>query len=1021
MRNLAVVKLSIRPYGVTLAAVALALAVRWLLDPLLGNYWPFPTFVLAVLFAAWYGGLRTALLATGLGLILALYFFMPPRLSLSVTSPAYLSGLGMYLLVSLAVAAFGERTRIARQRAEVGAELLRTTLASIGDAVITTDAAGCIRSMNAMAENLTGWQAEEARGQPLDAAFTIVNEANHEQVENPALRVVKHDEIVRLTGPTILMGRSGEGRPIDYNAAPIRSIAGKIIGCVLVFKDVTERRRTEKESASQLANARLLASIVESSDDAIISKSLEGVIQSWNAAAERLFGYTPDEAVGRHISLIIPPDRLAEEDHIIASLKAGRRVDHFETVRRRKDGRSILVSLTISPVKDETGRVIGASKTARDVTGQRQAEERERVLLAEAAEANAKFRAFFDQGPLFAGVMALDGTLLEANRLCLEECGYTRDAVIGKKFWECPWWSPSPELARIIREGSARAAAGEIFRVEMPYFVADGSQRIVDFVLLPIKDEAGRVLFLSPTGKDITDRKRAEDDRQKFVTLIENSTDFIGMCDLEGTPFFVNRAGLEKVGLADMEQARHTPVRDFFFPEDQHRIMDVFFPSVLAKGHGETEVRFRNFRTGKARWMAYKVFKLTDEYGRAIGLATVSQDVTERRRLEEDLRKLAGDLAEADRHKDEFLATLAHELRNPLAPIRNALQIIRHRPDQSTVDQAREMMDRQLDQMVRLVEDLLDVSRIATGKLELRREVLPLSRIIDSAIETSRPVIEHMGHQLTVTVPERPIMVDADLTRLAQVISNLLTNSAKYTDRGGQIWLAAVQDGCDVVVSVKDNGIGIPAEQFPRLFKMFAQVDRSLGRAQGGLGIGLTLVKRLAEMHGGAVQVKSSGPGKGSEFIVRLPIVLNESQPSAAPSPNGVAASRPSRRIFIVDDNHDAANSLAQLLRILGNDVRTGYDGQAAVDGAGQFRPDVLLLDIGLPKLDGYQACRMIRQEPWGKDIVIVALTGWGQEDARSLSREAGFDRHLVKPVDFGELIAFLDLLPHPSHRQNQV
>jgi len=1011
-------KSSGRAYGVTLAAVALALAVRWLLDPILGDYWPFPTFVVAVIFAAWYGGLRTAVLAMGLGLVLALYFFVPPRFSFSVQSPAYVSGLAMYVLVSLAVAIFGEGMRVSRQRAELGAELLRATLAGIGDAVITTDAAGCIRSMNAMAESLTGWKADEAREQPLDAVFRLVSEQTHEPVENPAMRAIRQSEIVPLTAPTILIGRSGREQPIDNSAAPIRSSAGDIVGCVLVFKDVTERRRTEKESEIQLVSARLLASIVESSDDAIISKTLDGVIQSWNAAAERLFGYCATEAVGRHISLIIPPDRLAEEDQIIASLKAGQRVDHFETVRQRKDGRPVLVSLTISPVKDERGHVIGASKIARDVTSQRRAEERERVLLAEASEANAKFRAFFDQGPLFAGVMALDGTLLEANHRSLEECGYTKEQVVGKKFWDCPWWSSSPELTRIIREGSARATAGEVFRVEMPYFVADGSERMVDFVLLPIKDKAGRVLFLSPTGQDITDRKRAEGDRQKFVTVVENSTDFIGMCDLGGIPFFVNRAGLELIGLEDVEQARRTSVKDFFFPEDQPGIMDVFFPSVLEKGHGEIEVRFRNFKTGKARWMAYKVLKLTDENGRALGLATVSQDVTERRRMEEDLRKLAADLAEADRRKDEFLATLAHELRNPLAPIRNALQIIRLRPDQATVEEAREMMDRQLDQMVRLVEDLLDVSRIATGKLELRREQVPLSRIVDSAIEISRPVIDHMGHELTVTMPEQPITVDADLTRLAQVISNLLTNSAKYTDRGGQIRLTATRQGSDVVLSVKDNGIGIPADQLPRLFKMFAQVDRSLGRSQGGLGIGLTLVRRLVEMHGGAVEVKSDGTGKGSEFIIRLPIALTESEQSATPTSNGVPTSKASRRIFIVDDNHDAADSLAQLLRILGNEIRTAYDGQAAFDGAAEFRPDVLLLDIGLPKLDGYQACRLIRKEPWGKDIFIVALTGWGQEDARSLSNEAGFDKHLIKPVDFGELIALLDSLPQPSVRQ---
>ena len=679
-------------------------------------------------------------------------------------------------------------------------ERLRTTLASIGDAVITTDAEGRITSLNAVAEALTGRTKAEATGQPLDLVFRIVNEETRQTVQNPATRALHEGVIVGLSSRTLLIARDGKERPIDDSAAPIRGKAGEIVGCVLVFRDISQRRRLDNENASRFRDARLLAAIVESSEDAIIGKTLDGIIQSWNAAAERLFGFPAGQAVGRHISLIIPADRTAEEDQIIATLKAGRRIEHYETVRLRCDGQPVLVSLTISPIKDEAGRVIGASKIARDITRQRQAEERERLLLAEAATANAKFRAFFEQGALFAGIMDVDGTILEPNRLSWEGCGFTREQIVGKPFWEGPWWTPSAALVERIKAASAQAAAGQTFRAEMPYFVADGSERVADVTILPIKDEAGRVVFLAPTGVDITDRKRAEADRQKFVTLVENSTDFIGMCDLEGVPFFVNRAGLQMVGLDGIEQARRTPVRDFFYPEDQPRIMDEFFPSVLLKGHGEMEVRFRHFKTGKARWMAYKVLTLTDATGRAVGLATVSQDVTERRRLEDDLRRLAADLSEADRRKDEFLATLAHELRNPLAPIRNALQVIRLSPDREAHEQARSMMGRQLEQMVRLVDDLMDVSRISRGKLELRKEQVQLSAVVTSAVETSRPMIDHLGHELTVMLPKQPIIVDADLTRLAQVFSNLLNNSAKYMDRGGHIRLTAERQGSDVVV-----------------------------------------------------------------------------------------------------------------------------------------------------------------------------------------------------------------------------
>ncbi|HTU17007.1 MAG TPA: PAS domain S-box protein [Gemmataceae bacterium] len=893
----------------------------------------------------------------------------------------------------------------ARKRAEKELQQerdrLRVTLASIGDAVITTDTEGRITFLNGVAESLTGWTNAEAVGQPLDAVFRIVNEETRKPGENPAKRVLRRGVVVGLANHTVLIRKDGTERPIDDSAAPVLDGQGLVVGCVLVFRDIRERRRLEQENADRLRAASLLAAIVESSDDAIVSKSLDGIIQTWNAAAERLFGYTAEQAVGRHISLIIPPDRTDEEAGIIATLKTGQRIDHFDTVRLRSDGQPVLVSLTISPVKDEASRVIGASKIARDITGQRRAEERERRLLAEAATANAKFRAFFDQGPLFTGVMALDGTLLEANRLSLEACGYSKEQVIGKKFWECAWWSPSPELIETIKAASAQTAAGELFRAELPYYVADGSERVVDFILVPIKDETGRVLFLASTGTDITDRKRAEADRQKFVTLIENSTDFIAICDLAGIPFFVNRAGLEMVGLHGIEQARHTPIRDFFFPEDQARIMDEFFPSVLETGHGEMDVRFRHFRTGEARWMAYKVLTLTDAAGRPVGLATVSQDVTERRRLEDNLRKLASDLSEADRRKNEFLATLAHELRNPLAPIRNALQIIRLSPNREAREHARTLMERQLRQMVRLVDDLMDVSRITRGKVELRKEQVELAKVVQQAVETSRPLIEAMGHHLTLDMPPMPIVVNGDLTRLAQAFANLLNNAAKYTERGGRITLRVEQQGSDAVVSVRDTGVGIPAQMLPKVFELFTQVDHSLERSQGGLGIGLSLVKGMVEMHGGSVEARSAGHGMGSEFVVRLPVLLalagEQRRDEADRQPTTPKARR---RILVADDNRDSADSLALLLNIMGNNTQTVHDGLEVLEVAASFRPDVILLDIGMPKLNGYETARRIRQQPWGSNVLLVAQTGWGQEDDKRLSKEAGFDVHMVKPVD---------------------
>lgn len=357
-------------------------------------------------------------------------------------------------------------------------------------------------------------------------------------------------------------------------------------------------------------------------------------------------------------------------------------------------------------------------------------------------------------------------------------------------------------------------------------------------------------------------------------------------------------------------------------------------------------------------------------------------------------------LKDADHRKDQFLATLAHELRNPLAPLRNGLHIMRTAEDATVVEQTRAMMERQLGQMVHLIDDLLDVSRIATGKLELDLQRVELKTVLDSAVETSRPLIEAKAHELTVALPSRPIYVNADLTRLAQVFLNLLNNAATYSKPSGQIWLSAELEDGRIAVSVRDTGIGIPAEMLPRVFDMFMQVDRSLERAQGGLGIGLTLVNRLTEMHGGTVEARSAGPGSGCEFIVRLPVAPSVVQETTRPDAIEPLERSARRRVLVVDDNTDAASSLAQILSLMGHDTRTASDGAAALEAAESYLPEVVLLDIGLPKLNGFEVARQLRAQAWGESMMLIALTGWGQDEDMRRSGEAGFDHHLVKPID---------------------
>jgi signal transduction histidine kinase/ActR/RegA family two-component response regulator len=376
--------------------------------------------------------------------------------------------------------------------------------------------------------------------------------------------------------------------------------------------------------------------------------------------------------------------------------------------------------------------------------------------------------------------------------------------------------------------------------------------------------------------------------------------------------------------------------------------------------------------------------------------------------------KLCRSLQEADRRKDGFLATLAHELRNPLAPVRNAVEVLRQKgPPEPELVWARGVIDRQVRQMSHLIDDLLDVSRIALNKLALHRERLLLETVVQGAVEMSRPVIERHGHELAVSVPPEPIVLDADVTRLAQVFSNLLNNAAKYSDPGGHIRLTAVREGSDAVVSVRDGGIGIPADKLPHVFEMYAQVEAGLERSQGGLGIGLALARQLVAMHGGSIEARSDGPGHGSEFVVRLPIDVAAQARQDGGVKKAEQRTASGLRILVVDDNRDAADSLGMLLRVTGNEPRTAYDGAEAVAVAGEFRPDVVLLDIGLPKLNGYEVARRVRQEGWGKGMVLIALTGWGQDEDRRRSREAGFDSHMVKPVEITALMTVLADLQH--------
>ncbi|MDR3635651.1 MAG: PAS domain S-box protein [Isosphaeraceae bacterium] len=1016
-----------------------------------------------------------------------------------------------------------ESILLARQRAEEAlhrqSEWLRITLASIGDAVISTDAEGRVTFMNGVAESLTGWPHAEALGRPLPDVFHIINEYTRLPAENPALQALEEGTIVGLANHTVLVARDGTERPIDDSAAPMRDGNKPPIGAVLVFRDVSERKRTEETRA-------LLAAIVESSDDANISKSLDGTIRSWNSGAERLFGYSRTEAIGRPITLIMPPDRIDEERAILARLCRGERIDHYETIRLSKEGRRLDISLTISPIRDAEGRIVGASKIARDITARKQAEKERLLLLEEMQAERERLAELFQLSPAFTAVVrGPDHVFERVNDRYYDLIGH-RD-VIGR---------PAREAVPEVEGQGYFEVLDRVFQTGTPFVGSDMrillrrhpdgplEERSIDIVYQPLRTPEGEISGILAIGTDLTDRKRAEaavrERDERLQLFLGNATDYaVVITDLEGRvlewlggaqkitgwqaaevlgkPLGLlftaddRAAGLPEaelsraaqtgrvedkrwhqrkdgshffgdgvtVGLRGQAGELHGFGKVFRDATEQKRAQEVMarnalllagvrdsvvvtdldgivtywnegatrlfgwtaeemmgrhyadrFPepawtfiagAICEPANGsEWSGEYEDYRKDGSRvWIDARVGPVADAEGRVIGILGVAHDITDRKRAEEALR-------EADRRKDEFLAILAHELRNPLAPIRNGPQVVRLAgSDAAAVAQARDMMERQLGHMVRLIDDLLDVSRISRNKMELRRARVQLADVVRSAVETARPLIEAAGHQLTVSIPPEPVLLDADLTRLAQVAGNLLTNSAKYTPRGGRIELTAERQGNEVVITVRDSGIGIPAESLPTLFDMFSQVDRSIERTTGGLGIGLALVKGLVEMHGGTVTVASDGPGKGSTFTVRLPVLATVPQPTDTARPEHERrAPGPKRRVLVLDDNRDSARSMAKVLMLLGNEVRTAHDGIEAVEEAERFRPEIVLMDVGMPRLNGYEATRRIREQPWGKAAAIIALTGWGQEGDRTRSREAGCDGHLVKPVNLPDL-----------------
>jgi len=881
-------------YGLAILSVGLAAVIRLALVPVLGDRYPFFLFFVAIVVAAGYGGSGPGLLALGLSSLSVTYLFLTSR-----ASPHLMDSnsqlMFCFLTVALAITVLGGSLRAARERARTSSsklqrafedqkaerEWLQITLASITDAVITTDPDGLVISLNPVAARLTGWSLHEALGRPLRKVFRLVEKASWKTDDLPIAKVVDGGEPILSDHEAILIARDGTARSVEHNAAPIRDSSGKIKGVVIIFRDVTERHHALQAQRESEDRFRQLADHIndvfwiyefDSSRVAYVSPAYESI---WGRSCQSLYE---------------------------------RPMSYLEA--------------------------LGSA-------------DRERAMLAHRSRESGK-------------------------------------------------------------------ATAEEYLIIRP----DGTTRWIWDRGYPIRDESGRVVRVAGIAEDITERKQVEqafrEGEERFRTLADATPVLIWgsgtdkLCNYFNKQWldFTGRSAEEEMG-AGWTQAVH--------PDDLDRCLQTYHKAFDARQSFTMEYRLKR-HDGDYRWvMDTGVPRFTPD-GSFSGYIGSCIDINDRKRMEEELRQ-------SDRHKEEFLAVLSHELRNPLAPIQTAVDLLEH-AGTIKADSERElaMIKRQVGNLKRLVDDLLDISRISRGKIELRKELVELAGVVGQAVEAVRPLFDDHEQELHVSIPGESILLEADATRLEQILFNLLINAARYTPRGGRIWLLVEPLQNDVIIRVQDTGIGIEPDLLPKVFELFSQGERRVGRSQEGGGIGLSLAKNLVELHGGTITAHSEGADLGSEFVVKFPIASRaqaERQQIPPVSPPEISEVLPRRRILIVDDNVQAADSLGMLLsEFLGQEVRVVYSGEAALDLAGSFLPQVILLDLEMPGMDGYSVAARLREQSELSEAVIVAVTGWGHEEYRRRSREIGFDRHLVKPVTARDLKAMLAELERTSEKR---
>jgi PAS domain S-box-containing protein len=785
-------------------------------------------------------------------------------------------------------------------------------------------------------------------------------------------------------------------------------------------------------AAKTRQNVEQLAGIVSFSDDAIVRKNVDGIVQTWNPAAERIFGYRPEEIIGRPIWLIIPTDRRQEEETILARIRRGERIEHYETIRVTKDGRLLDISLTISPIRDSSGTVVGAAKVARDIS--------ERKAAARAlAEQQAWFRVTL--GSIGDAVITADrdGRVTFLNRSAERLTGRSATEAHGQRL---------PDVFRAINQRTGQhlddplsplsGHAGSLPVTDHITLLAhDGLEHPIELSVAPIVDDQKGTIGSVLVFQDVAERRRAADalaeQREWLQTTLESIADAVIATDIEGRVVFMNRIAEQLSGW----RARDARGRDC---ADVFRIVDGVSRATVENPVSQV---LRDGTTGRLATQTVLVgrdgreFPIDDSAspirnreGRAVGVVLVFHDVTERRRAEKE-RQLAdgereyflqseraarSEAERANRVKDDFVATLSHELRTPLNAIVGWTQLLRRKGpafDRETVERGLSVIERNTQLQIQLISDLLDVSRITAGKIRLDIQIVDLAATVEAAIDAAKPMADGKAIVIERKIADRVGPVAGDPTRLQQIVSNLLTNAIKFTGQGGNVAVAVEDDGTHATITVTDNGIGIKPELLPLLFDRFRQGDSSTTRRHGGLGLGLTIVKQLVKLHGGEIAVESSGEGQGATFTVSLPAGLFQTRAADTDDVRERASGPPEMRIegirlLVVEDEPDTRELIQRILAEAGGKVVAVPSASAALAALRAEPWDILVSDIGLPDEDGYSLVEKVRGLPpsEGGLIPAIAVTAFARSDDRTRALRAGFQSHVAKPVEPGELLA---------------